>query len=97
MAQSRALRSVVRAKPIAFRAGWFTEFNDQWKGIALSLEVEKVLVDQKSEYQHVQLFKSTTFGNVLVLDGVIQITERDEMAYQGDLRRACGALSSEMP
>lgn len=28
------------------------------------------------------MFKSKTFGNVLVLDGVIQLTERDESAYQ---------------
>lgn len=34
-------------------------------------------------FQHVQVFKSKTFGNVLVLDNVIQLTERDEMAYQG--------------
>jgi uncharacterized cupin superfamily protein len=34
------------------------------------------------------VFKSKTFGNVLVLDGVVQLTERDESAYQvseGDL------------
>ena len=28
------------------------------------------------------MFKSTSFGNVLVLDGVIQLTDRDEAAYQ---------------
>jgi spermidine synthase len=28
------------------------------------------------------VFKSTSFGNVLVLDGVIQLTDRDEAAYQ---------------
>lgn len=28
------------------------------------------------------MFKSTSFGNVLVLDGVVQLTERDEAAYQ---------------
>ena len=28
------------------------------------------------------MFKSKTFGNVLVLDGVIQLTDRDECAYQ---------------
>ncbi len=28
------------------------------------------------------MFRSTTYGNVLVLDGVIQVTERDEFAYQ---------------
>jgi spermidine synthase len=62
--------------------GWFTEVNPQWPGIACSLEVEKVLFDEKSDYQHVQIFKSKTFGNVLILDGVIQLTERDEMGYQ---------------
>ncbi|SBT35920.1 spermidine synthase [Plasmodium ovale wallikeri] len=29
----------------------------------------------------VKIFESTTFGNVLVLDGVIQLTEKDEFAY----------------
>jgi len=62
--------------------GWFSEVNSQWPGQAMSLEVEEVLFDQKSEYQHVVVFKSKTWGNVLVLDGVIQLTERDEMAYQ---------------
>ena len=28
------------------------------------------------------LFQSVSYGKVLVLDGVIQCTERDEMAYQ---------------
>ena len=28
------------------------------------------------------MFKSKTYGNVLVLDGVIQVTERDEFSYQ---------------
>jgi hypothetical protein len=30
----------------------------------------------------VLVFQSTNYGRVLVLDGVIQVTERDEMAYQ---------------
>lgn len=28
------------------------------------------------------VFQSSSYGKVLVLDGVIQITEKDEMAYQ---------------
>lgn len=28
------------------------------------------------------MFQSETYGRVLVLDGVIQLTERDEFAYQ---------------
>ena len=62
--------------------GWFSEVNSQWPGQAMSLQVESVLFEQRSEYQHVLVFQSTTWGKVLVLDGVIQLTERDEMAYQ---------------
>ena len=40
---------------------------------AFSLEVEQVLYDEKSSFQHVQVFKSRSYGNVLVLDGVVQV------------------------
>ena len=46
------------------------------------MEVEEILFEGKSEYQDVLVFKSKSYGNVLVLDGVIQVTERDEFAYQ---------------
>lgn len=62
--------------------GWFSEVNEQWPGQCMSLQIEKMLHDQKSQYQHVIVFKSKTWGNVLVLDGVIQLTEKDECAYQ---------------
>ena len=62
--------------------GWFSEVNSQWPGQAMSLEVESVLFERQSEYQQVLVFQSRTWGKVLVLDGVIQLTERDEMAYQ---------------
>ncbi len=32
--------------------------------------------------QDVCVFQSAAFGKVLVLDGVIQVTERDEFSYQ---------------
>ena len=32
--------------------------------------------------QDVCVFQSEAFGKVLVLDGVIQVTERDEFSYQ---------------
>ncbi|KAM5375679.1 hypothetical protein ACJA88_007574 [Fusarium oxysporum] len=62
--------------------GWFREISDMWPGHAMTLRVEKVLVHEKSKYQDVLIFKSTDFGNVLVLDNVIQCTERDEFSYQ---------------
>ncbi|KAK4762353.1 hypothetical protein SAY86_008121 [Trapa natans] len=62
--------------------GWFSEISPMWPGEAHSLKVEKILFQGKSDYQDVIVFQSSTYGKVLVLDGVIQITERDECAYQ---------------
>ncbi|RZC79732.1 hypothetical protein C5167_042307 [Papaver somniferum] len=62
--------------------GWFSEMSPMWPGEAHSLKVEKILLQQKSQYQNVMVFESATYGKVLVLDGVIQVTERDECAYQ---------------
>jgi spermidine synthase len=53
-----------------------------WPGQAFSLQIEQVLFHEKSKYQDVLVFKSKTYGNVLILDGIIQCTERDEFAYQ---------------
>ncbi|KAG8935354.1 hypothetical protein FRC02_008290 [Tulasnella sp. 418] len=62
--------------------GWFREISPQWPGQAMSLKVVKILHVEKSLYQDVLVFESETYGNVLVLDGVIQCTERDEFSYQ---------------
>ncbi|KAF5746606.1 Spermidine synthase 1 [Tripterygium wilfordii] len=62
--------------------GWFSEISPMWPGEAHSLKVEKILFRGKSDYQDVMVFQSSTYGKVLVLDGVIQLTERDECAYQ---------------
>jgi spermidine synthase len=48
----------------------------------MSLKVEKVLEHHRSLFQDVLVFESSDHGNVLVLDGVIQVTQRDEFAYQ---------------
>jgi len=64
------------------KVSWFSEVNDQWPGVAMSFQISQALFDDHSPYQHVQVFKTPALGNVLVLDGVIQLTEKDEMAYQ---------------
>ncbi|XP_050787782.1 spermidine synthase [Gopherus flavomarginatus] len=66
----------------AIREGWFRETCSLWPGQALSLQVEELLHQQRSRYQEILVFRSKTYGNVLVLDGVIQCTERDEFSYQ---------------
>ena len=53
-----------------------------WPGQKFGLKVQKVLHTEKSKYQDILVFQSETYGTTLVLDGVIQLTERDEFAYQ---------------
>jgi len=62
--------------------GWFHERGELWPGQAMSLKVEKVLENYRSDFQDILVFESEKHGKVLVLDGVIQVTERDEFAYQ---------------
>ncbi|KAG6496576.1 hypothetical protein ZIOFF_044444 [Zingiber officinale] len=64
------------------KLGWFSEISPMCPGEAHSLQVEKVLFQGKSDYQNVMVFQNSAYGKVLVLDGVIQSTERDECAYQ---------------
>lgn len=64
--------------------GWFAETEDTklWPGQRFALKVKNPLFAGKSKYQDILVFESETYGKVLVLDGVIQLTEKDEHAYQ---------------
>ena len=44
--------------------------------------VTRELARVKSDFQDIVIFESSSHGRVMVLDGVIQITERDEFVYQ---------------
>ncbi|KAL5544236.1 hypothetical protein UlMin_008020 [Ulmus minor] len=61
---------------------WFSEDCPIWPGQAHFLKVEKILFEGKSEYQSMMVFQSSTYGKVFVLDGALQLTEKDECAYQ---------------
>jgi len=66
----------------AFKSGWFSELSTLWPSQCLSLEVDKVLHHEKSKYQDIMVLDTKSYGKVLILDGVIQCTERDEFSYQ---------------
>ncbi|OQV24766.1 Spermidine synthase [Hypsibius exemplaris] len=71
------------AQKVAGSSGaWFSEVSAVCPGQSFSLEIEKVLYHKRSLYQDVLVFQSKTYGRVLALDGMIQVTERDEFAYQ---------------
>ncbi len=57
---------------------WFYEDVD---GLQLGLPVENVLYHGRSRYQEIYVLKAKGVGRVLVLDGCIQLTEKDEFIY----------------
>jgi spermidine synthase len=58
---------------------WFTEQLHPY--YRKSIRVKKVLADEQTPYQHLQVFDTEFFGAALILDGIIQLTERDNMGY----------------
>lgn len=43
--------------------------------------VEKMIHQEKSSYWDLAIFQNRTFGRILTIDGVIQLTEKDEYIY----------------
>jgi spermidine synthase len=54
---------------------------DPYAPIQYTYEVSRILYSGKSRFQEIMVFENPFFGRVLVLDGVVQITERDEFFY----------------
>lgn len=48
---------------------------------AQSLRVDEVLYDSKTDHQRLKVFTNGTFGRVLTLDDVVQVTEGDNFIY----------------
>jgi spermidine synthase len=60
-------------------ARWIEEtFHPHWR---VRLEASKVLHEVKTAHQHLAIFENETWGTVLMLDGVCQLTTLDEFVY----------------
>ncbi|SER45706.1 spermidine synthase [Tranquillimonas rosea] len=46
-----------------------------------ALRETRVLYDSQTDHQRLRVFENPTFGRVLTLDGVVQVTERDNFIY----------------
>jgi spermidine synthase len=55
--------------------------SDPFSPIIYTYKISSVLYSGKSQYQEIQVLDSLEFGKILVLDGVVQLTERDEFFY----------------
>ena len=48
---------------------------------AQALREATLLYDSETEHQRLRVFRNPTFGRILTLDGVVQVTEADEFIY----------------
>lgn len=60
---------------------WFTEQLAIVPGMRAQISVEKKLASERSAFQKLEVYETTSMGRMLVLDDVIQCTEFDEQSY----------------
>ncbi len=58
----------------------YTEEYPEVKG-ALSFDMEKTLFYEQTPFQKIEIIETPGFGRVLIIDGFIMLTERDEFVY----------------
>ena len=58
---------------------WYTD--NHTDNVRFSMKVEKQLFSEKSYFQQIEILKTKDYGKVLVLDGELFTTERDEFVY----------------
>ncbi len=60
---------------------WFEENYENEYGRNLRVAIKDVLEIRQSQYQKIEMYETVAFGKMLVLDGVIMLTEYDNYAY----------------
>ncbi|MGI9320949.1 MAG: polyamine aminopropyltransferase, partial [Thiogranum sp.] len=50
-------------------------------GSALSLQIREKLHDEKTGFQHIEIYSTTHFGILMVIDGFVMLTSLDNFLY----------------
>jgi spermidine synthase len=63
---------------------WFNEELDEQYfdlGARVSIQIGETLFEGQSDFQKLQIVKTPKFGNMMILDGAVMLTEANEFAY----------------
>lgn len=60
---------------------WYMDINPFTKAQGMGFKIEKQIISATTPYQRADIFENSVFGKILVLDGVIQLSEKDEFIY----------------
>ncbi|WP_083902096.1 polyamine aminopropyltransferase [Balneola vulgaris] len=59
-----------------------TQYNEYYKGkTGLTVGVKKVLFSEQTPYQKVEVFETDAWGNLMTIDGMVMLSEKDEFVY----------------
>lgn len=58
---------------------WYTEKHTE--GAGMTLQVEKTLFSGESDFQKLDIVETRDYGRMMLLDGLVMVTERDEFVY----------------
>jgi len=59
---------------------WFTERCTEG-GSAFSIRIREKLHNEQTPYQHIEIYATEKFGNLMVMDGYVMLTARDNFIY----------------
>ncbi len=59
---------------------WFTEECAE-AGTAFSLEIHEKLHEEQTPFQKIEIYATKSFGKLMVIDGFVMLTERDNFIY----------------
>jgi spermidine synthase len=61
-------------------SNWFTEQHEA-SGSSIGYRVGAKLADETTPFQHIEVWRTTDWGNLMVIDGCIMLTSRDNFFY----------------
>jgi spermidine synthase len=73
---------------------WYTE--NHTDNVRFSIKIDKQLASMNSEFQRIDILDSIEFGKILVLDGYIMLTEKDEFIYHEMITHVPMAVNSNI-
>ncbi|WP_405633263.1 polyamine aminopropyltransferase [Pseudoalteromonas sp. Ld20] len=62
------------------QSNWFTEISER-DGSAFSLRINKKLDEKQSPFQKVEMYETTDFGNLMIIDGCTMVSSRENFFY----------------
>lgn len=58
---------------------WYTEKHSE--NVGITMKVSKTLFSGESEFQKLEIVETLDYGKMMLLDGLVMVTERDEFVY----------------